>query len=193
MNQLGFYFNMQACIGCHTCQIACKDKNDLPVGIFYRWVRSFEGGRFPDPYTFNYSSACNHCKNPECVRACPTGAMHKVDDGTVQHDDDACIGCRSCMSMCPYDVPQFFEDIGIAGKCNACIDLRNEGGNPACVNACMMRCLEFGDLEELRERHAGEELASTLPILPDSEITVPSLLVNPSPEAVAGVAMEKHL
>jgi anaerobic dimethyl sulfoxide reductase subunit B (iron-sulfur subunit) len=193
VGQLGFYFNMQACIGCRTCQIACKDKNDLPMGKFYRHVRSFEGGQFPNPFAFNLPSTCNHCADPACVRACPTGAMHKADDGTVQHDDDACIGCRSCMSMCPYDVPQFFEDLGIVGKCNACIDLRESGGNPACVDACVMRCLEFGPLDELRAKHEGEDLTAALSVLPTPEITSPSLLVNPSIAVYSGSSSEAFL
>lgn len=193
MGCLGFYFNMQACIGCRTCQIACKDKNDLPLGVFYRRVRSFEAGSFPEPSVFNFSAACNHCKSPGCVRACPTGAMYVAGDSTIQHDDELCIGCRSCMSMCPYDVPQFFERAGIVGKCNACIDLREMGENPACVDACVMRCLEYGDIEELRRRHASENLVSELPFLPDPEITSPSLLVNPSPDVNRGEVVEKTL
>lgn len=63
-NPQGFYFNQQACIGCRTCQVACKDKNDLEVGYLFRRVESFEVGEFPKPATFHYSGACNHCHTP---------------------------------------------------------------------------------------------------------------------------------
>lgn len=179
MGKLGFYFDMTACIGCRTCQIACKDKKDLPIGIFFRQVRSFEVGEYPDPQGFNYSSTCNHCDDPACVMQCPTGSMHISDIGIVEHDDDTCIGCRICVSVCPYEVPQFVAEKRIVQKCDACRDLLDEHLNPACVDACVMRCLEFGDVDELRSRHPGQELTDHIAILPDSSITSPSLLVNP--------------
>jgi anaerobic dimethyl sulfoxide reductase subunit B (iron-sulfur subunit) len=192
-SRLGFYFDQKACIGCRTCQIACKDKNDLPVGVIYRRVHSFEVGAFPDPCVYHYSASCNHCENPACVAGCPTGAMHVADDGTVVHDDSRCIGCQYCVWNCPYSVPQYRSDAGVVGKCDACADLRAAGGNPACVDACVMRCLEFGPLDELMEKHAGEDLTDKLTILPDSSKTNPSLLVNPRPAALEGSFAEKEL
>ena len=73
-NPQGFYFNQQMCIGCRTCQVACKDKNDLEVGYLFRRVESFEVGEFPAPAIFHYSGACNHCHTPACVEVCPAGA-----------------------------------------------------------------------------------------------------------------------
>ena len=102
-NPQGFYFNQQMCIGCRTCQVACKDKNDLEVGYLFRRVESFEVGEFPAPATFHYSGACNHCHTPACVEVCPAGATYiNEEDGTVQHDDEACIGCGYCVKACPY-------------------------------------------------------------------------------------------
>ena len=101
-NPQGFYFNQQMCIGCRTCQVACKDKNDLEVGYLFRRVESFEVGEFPAPATFHYSGACNHCHTPACVEVCPAGATYiNEEDGTVQHDDEACIGCGYCFQVCP--------------------------------------------------------------------------------------------
>lgn len=95
-NPQGFYFNQQACIGCRTCQVACKDKNDLEVGYLFRRVESFEVGEFPKPATFHYSGACNHCHTPACAEVCPAGATYiNEEDGTVQHDDEACIGAAT--------------------------------------------------------------------------------------------------
>ena len=76
-------------------------------------------------------------------------------------------------------MPQYIEEIGKVGKCDGCKDLRDKGENPVCVDACVMRCIEWGDLEELKAKHAGEELTSDLAILPSSDTTKPSLLIRP--------------
>ena len=98
---LGFYFDGNRCSGCKTCIIACKDFKELPVGINFRRVFSMETGTYPTAQAYHYSMACNHCETPACVVNCPSGAMHKGDDGTVQHDDEICIGCQTCVQSCP--------------------------------------------------------------------------------------------
>lgn len=178
MGRKGFFFDMTACIGCHTCQIACKDKNNLDIGNLFRRVSNYETGVYPMARKYNYSGSCNHCAEAKCVKSCPTGAMHFAEDGTVQHDDKKCIGCSYCVWNCPYGAPQLNEKSGIVGKCNSCLDLRQKGENPVCVDACVMRCLEFGDLDELATKY-GTELFDKLPILPKPEVTKPSLLVKP--------------
>jgi len=181
MGRLGFYFDMTKCSGCRACQVACKDRNNLKVGQLFRKVYTYETGKFPNPGFYNFSATCNHCANAKCVSGCPTKAMHYGDDGTVQHDIDKCIGCQYCVWNCPYGAPQYLEDLGKSRKCDACKDLRDAGGNPVCVDACNMRVIEFGDLDELRAKHAGEELVSTIAVLPDESITEPSLLIKPRP------------
>ena len=180
---LGFYFNMQNCIGCRTCQIACKDKNDLPVGIIYRHVHSYETGSFPNVGIFNFSASCNHCENPACVAICPVGAMQKAEDGTVVHDDELCIGCQSCVNACPYGVPQYREELNITGKCDACASLRAQGKKPACVASCLMRCLDFGDVDELVATY-GPDYVHDLGILPSSDQTGPNTLIVAKSEAL---------
>lgn len=181
MAQLGFYYDMTACTGCKTCQIACKDKNNLDVGKFFRKVHQFEGGQFPNPWVYNLSIGCNHCAEPKCVQNCPTGALHKLqENGIVLHDKEKCIGCRLCTWSCPYSAPQYFEDRGKAGKCDFCIELIDKGEEPACVAACQMRVLKFGDIEELRKEHGN---VADVKGLPDSGITKPSLVINPHKEA----------
>lgn len=175
---LGFYFDMNACTGCHTCQVACKDVNDLMAGTNFRTVRSFESGAYPDARLYNYSGACNHCEKPACVANCPTGAMYISEDGTVLHQDDVCIGCKTCVNSCPYGAPQYIEDLKIVKKCDSCIKFRNAGQEPTCVSSCLMRCLEFGDLDELKERH-GDALVNELPMLPSADMTNPSILIDP--------------
>lgn len=179
MSKQGFYFDMDSCIGCKTCQVACKDKNNLDIGILFRKITSFEVGFYPHPGNYHFSGTCNHCTNPKCVEGCPTGAMYIASDGTVQHDADICIGCRYCIWNCPYGVPQFLPELGKVGKCDGCKDLRDKGENPVCVDACIMRALEWGDIEELRKKHIKEDLINNLPILPSSSITNPSLLIKP--------------
>jgi anaerobic dimethyl sulfoxide reductase subunit B len=188
MAQHGFYYDMTVCTGCKTCQIACKDVNNLEVGTFFRKVYSFEGGEFPKPWAFKLSIACNHCANPKCVENCPTGAMYKrPEDGVVIHRPEKCVGCRMCLWSCPYGAPQYIEKTGKAGKCDARAKLTAQGENPACVDACQMRALQFGDIKELRKKY-GElrkkygEIADAK-CLPSSTTTSPSLVVTPTVHA----------
>ena len=168
MAQMGFYFDQTACIGCKTCQIACRDKNALyNVGEIFRTVETTEVGEFPSVRYYSTSVSCNHCASPACVANCPTGAMYKDEEtGVVLHDDEMCIGCETCVSACP-----------IVRKCDSCYLLREKGESPACVAACPMRCLDFGDLEELKAKY-GDDLVSDINGLPDSSETTPSLLIN---------------
>ena len=183
MGRLGFYFDQTSCTGCRTCQIACCDKNNLDASVTFRLVRDYETGEYPKGGYYHLSMACNHCMDPACVRICPTGATFKVKDGTVQHDDELCINCGACSEECPYGAPQLIYGLGVRHKCDSCKVLRDIGEQPACVAACLMRCLEFGDLDELRERHKNEELVQELPCMPSASITKPSLLIHPKAAA----------
>lgn len=178
MGNKGFHFDMTTCIGCRTCQIACKDKNNLKPGALFRQVTTFETGSFPKVGLYHYSGTCNHCQDAKCVKGCPTGAMYHADDGTVQHDKKKCIGCLYCVWNCPYNVPQYLEEQGIVGKCDGCKDLRDKGENPVCVDACIMRSITWGEIEEL-EGQFNTDSIKDLPILPQSSITTPSLLIKP--------------
>lgn len=178
MQKYGFYYDMTMCMGCRACQVACKDKKNLNPGEFFRRVRSFETGEFPSPGFYHYSSTCNHCSNPACTRACPTAAMRMAADGTVQHDPSMCIKCRYCVTACPYSVPQYLSNPWRIVKCDACKDLREQGQNPVCADACPIGCLEWGPLSELRDKHAGDKPVSDIAILPSSEKTRPSVLIK---------------
>ena len=181
---LGFYVDQQRCIGCRTCQVACKDRRDLQsAGPRPRRVDSFECGTYPDVSLFHLALSCNHCDEPACVAGCPTAALHKADDGTVQYDADRCVVCRNCMTVCPYGAPQHDEDANLIAKCDACKALRDAGRNPVCVDACPMRAIEFGELDELRAAH-GDDLTSELPVLPSADVTHPNLLLRPSAGAL---------
>ena len=181
---LGFYVDLQRCIGCRTCQVACKDRCDLQsAGPRPRRVDSFECGTYPEVSLFHLALSCNHCDEPACVAGCPTAALHKADDGTVQYDADRCVVCRNCMTVCPYGAPQHDEDANLIAKCDACKALRDAGRNPVCVDACPMRAIEFGELDELRAAHGGD-LTSELPVLPSADVTHPNLLLRPSAGAL---------
>lgn len=181
---LGFYFDSNKCIGCRTCQVACKDVNDLEVGALFRKVTAFDVGTYPNVDGFRYSGACNHCSNPACEPVCPVGAITTAQDGTVQLDKETCIGCRLCVTACPYDAIDFVEHTNTAGKCDSCADLRALGETPACVASCLMRCIDFGDRDALISKY-GLGLVRQLPILPNASATQPNLLINPKPVALS--------
>jgi anaerobic dimethyl sulfoxide reductase subunit B (iron-sulfur subunit) len=192
--QLGFYLDASACNGCKACAIACKSKNALPVGINWRRVYDYIGGgwvQHPDSSTlvlpnnvfaYSVSVACQHCQNPLCVEVCPAGAMSKNADGIVLIDADKCIGCRYCEWACPYGAPQFDEAAGVMTKCDMCQDLQAQGENPACVDACVMRALQFGELSELQAKYGT---VNAIEPLPPSELTEPALVLTPHKHAQA--------
>jgi anaerobic dimethyl sulfoxide reductase subunit B len=184
-SQLGFYIDQSRCTGCKTCQVACKDKNDLEVGRLFRRVTVMTCGSFTplgNAYSQNVvaywtSMACNHCDNPKCVENCPTGAMHKrVADGIVLVNEDLCIGCQLCTWSCPYDAPQYNSQKGKMSKCDLCIDLIEEGEIPVCVAACPNQLIEFGQIETLRKQYG--DLAEVKG-LPPSEVTQPNIVIKP--------------
>lgn len=184
--QMAFYVNQQVCMGCKTCQVSCKDKNDLKVGQLWRRVYEVEGGGYSvvgdavysDVQAYYLSISCNHCQDAPCVKNCPTGAMTKrAEDGIVFVDQSLCIGCRYCSWACPYGAPQFNPDSGKMRKCDFCLDLQQKGQSPACVEACPVRALEYGPLDELQKKHP--DATAALKGLPDPSLTKPSVLYSP--------------
>jgi anaerobic dimethyl sulfoxide reductase subunit B len=183
--QLGFYLDAGACIGCKACQTACKDKNDLPVGLNWRKVIEFTGGGWNHTdgvdvpvnlFTYHITVSCQHCENPPCLPVCPTSAITKDEDGVVLINPDKCVGCQYCSWACPYGAPQFGPRGEPMSKCDLCADLRAIGQNPACVDACPLRALDWGDMEELREKYGTID---TVEPLPDGKITKPSMVITP--------------
>ncbi|BAS26154.1 DMSO/selenate family reductase complex B subunit [Limnochorda pilosa] len=186
MKQKAWYFDASSCIGCKTCEMACKDTNDLQVGVRLRRVREYGGGHwivrngFEQPagvFTYFVSTSCMHCQEPPCVNVCPAGAMQKrEEDGIVVVDSEKCIGCGYCQWACPYDAPRLDPTTHIMRKCDMCIDLQDRGEKPACVANCPMRCLDFGELEELRAKYGDVD---TIMPLPSGDVTKPSFVVTP--------------
>lgn len=146
-----FIFDAAACSGCKACQVACKDKNKLPVGVLWRRVYEISGGSWEqagdawvtDVFAYNLSIACNHCVHPKCAGVCPTDAFVARADGIVYIDTSKCIGCGYCSWACHYAAPQYNPALGYMTKCNFCYDNLDAGLPPACVAACPLRALDF--------------------------------------------------
>ncbi|MCA8944001.1 MAG: 4Fe-4S dicluster domain-containing protein [Planctomycetes bacterium] len=146
--QYGFVLDHRKCIGCHACTVACKSENDVPVGDFRTWVKYTEIGEFPAVKRHFAVLRCNHCTNAPCVTICPVNALEKRDDGIVDLDRDACIGCKACMQACPYDAIYLNEDKGAAEKCHYCAHRVEQNLEPACVVVCPERAIIPGDLHD---------------------------------------------
>jgi len=196
--QYGFFINSKLCSGCKTCLMACKDKHDLEVGRKFRRVYEVTGGAWveqgaawiPNVFAYNLSISCNHCENPVCVKACPTGAHHKREDGIVDIDPDKCIGCRYCAMACPYGAPQYDEKSGKMTKCNFCIDELEAGRPPVCVAACPMRAIHYGEIDTLREKYGT---ACDVFPLPPSDKTRPNLVIAPHHNAAKANAQSAQI
>jgi anaerobic dimethyl sulfoxide reductase subunit B (iron-sulfur subunit) len=187
-----FFLDVQTCTGCKTCMVACKDKNDLPLGVRWRRVVEFAGGdwvRLPDGtfsqdvFAYYISVSCNHCREPLCAQNCPTQAMNQDADGIVSVDPEKCLGCRYCEWVCPYSAPQFDEAQGQMTKCDFCRDELRQEGIPTCVAACPTRALQFGEYEELAARHGADLLMAPLP---SPQLTEPNLILEPHHDARPG-------
>ncbi len=194
--QYGFHFDGTRCTGCKTCMLACKDYHDLSCSVAFRQVYEYGGGTWrqddagawhADCFTYYVSNACCHCGDPVCTHVCPTGAMHKdADTGLVSVDIRRCIGCGYCALSCPYRAPSLDRRAGHSVKCDGCKDRVVEGKMPVCVEACPLRALDFGDIEELRSEFG--DVASVSP-LPDSSVTRPNIVITP-PVASRAVGAE---
>ncbi|MFZ5996083.1 MAG: 4Fe-4S dicluster domain-containing protein [Nitrospirota bacterium] len=164
----GVLVDLTKCIGCRSCQIACKNWNGRSV------KKTVQNGTFTNPVDMNseaytvvkfvetekdnmisgwdfIKTQCMHCKDPACASACPVGAFEKKPNGPVMYHAERCIGCRYCMMACPFNVPKYeWEKISpIVQKCTFCSDRQEEGLTPACVKACAPKALYFGNYNDV--------------------------------------------
>lgn len=177
MTRYGMAVDTARCVGCNTCAMACKVENNVPDLVWWNRAKT-EGGDFTytpegtypgDLHMMFYTWSCQHCDNPSCVEVCPTGASVKRDDGIVTVDWETCIGCKSCMTACPYDGvrtyiepdgPVYTLDFavgdssvpahkpGVVEKCTFCSQRIDRGEKPACVDVCRYTARFFGDLDD---------------------------------------------
>jgi molybdopterin-containing oxidoreductase family iron-sulfur binding subunit len=174
----GMVIDLKKCVGCKSCTVACKAENHTPPGVLYMVVMEEEIGEYPNVRQRFMPRPCFHCKNPSCVPVCPTKATYKRDDGIVPIDYDKCIGCRYCITACPYGAryfdfgedynesltsydnsasPEYGESqirqkgkspMGNARKCHFCLHRVKNGLLPACASTCIGGAIYFGDLNE---------------------------------------------
>ncbi len=136
------------CIGCHACSVACKEENQVPLGVFRTWVKYTEKGKFPNTRRNFQVTRCNQCENPPCVAICPVTAMYRRPDGIVEFDGDRCIGCKACLNACPYDAIYIDPESHTAAKCHFCAHRIDNGLEPACVIVCPERAIIVGDMDD---------------------------------------------
>lgn len=202
MTRYGMAIDLSRCIGCNTCAVACKVSNNLPKDVWWNVVHT-EGRDFADTSKGTYGGEmqlswlpvnCMHCENAVCEEVCPTGATVKRDDGIVTVDEETCIGCKSCMEACPYDVrrlienePEYYLELpigdpaakshkgGTVEKCDFCAGRIDRGEKPACMELCPGRARYWGDLDD-PESEASQFLSGrNATVLLEEEGTSPSV------------------
>lgn len=148
MPRLGMLIDLRTCIGCHACSVACKAEFDIPLGVFRDTVKYVEEGTYPKATRHFIPILCNHCEDAPCVKACPTGAIIRLENGEVVINQGDCNVNRFCMAACPYGAIYIDPDQHVAQKCTFCEHRTAQGMQPACVDACPTHCRIFGDLDD---------------------------------------------
>ncbi|TDD82220.1 4Fe-4S dicluster domain-containing protein [Actinomadura rubrisoli] len=178
----GFFTDTSVCIGCKACEVACKEWNAIPedglefTGMSYdntqglgadtwrhvafieqnKTVEQAEGsGGDAGLRWLMASDVCKHCTHAACLDVCPTGSLFRTEFGTVVVQQDICNGCGYCVPACPYGVIDQRKGDGRVWKCTMCYDRLGAGQEPACAKACPTDSIQYGPLEELRERAAA--------------------------------------
>ena len=176
--RMGFFTDTTLCIGCKACEVACKEWNKLPsdgyefTGESYdntkelsgnswrhvAFVEQLDKGRDTSRWLME-SDVCKHCTHAGCLDVCPTGAIIRTEFGTVVIQDDICNGCGYCVIACPFGVIGEKQEDHTMGKCTLCYDRLKVDEQPACAKACPTESIQFGVVDELRER-AEKRLAN---------------------------------
>jgi DMSO reductase iron-sulfur subunit len=141
--------DVDLCVGCFACEVACKQEHNLPVGR--RWIRVVKvgpkkvGGKL---FMHFVPVHCRHCGKPPCIDVCPVGAISKRSDGIVLSNEELCIGCKICMEACPFGALQYNPEKEVIEACNLCVERVDKGLEPICVQNCPTGALRFGDTTE---------------------------------------------
>lgn len=156
----GVLIDTTQCVGCRSCQRACCQVNGLPYDSTATTLSAESltivgmHNVSPDPakpVIQPVKFQCMHCEEPACVSVCPVGAIYKTNTGTVAYDADKCLGCRYCMTACPFGVPKYdwaAPDPKIIKCQRSCLN-GTTATTPACVQACPNNALTFGKREDL--------------------------------------------
>jgi len=163
MSQYYILQDLSQCIGCLSCEVHCKTNKNLPVGPRLGQIIQV-GPKIVDgrPKLAFVFMPCFHCSEPWCVPVCPTGAMRvRPKDQIVYVDQSLCVGCKSCISACPWGAPQWNPQTNKVVKCDYCMDRIDQGLQPACVSKCVTHCLKFGRIGEL-EPEKRRKIAETV-------------------------------
>ena len=148
MKKTSFVIFKQDCMGCHACEIACKQEHGLGVGP--RLIRVIERSPLFIPVY------CHHCTKAPCLASCPVDAIYKDARNIVLINGEICIGCKECVEACPFGAMQFDDDTEIAIKCDQCVERIDKDDGPACRNVCPTQCIFWGDTKQLSERVTKE-------------------------------------
>jgi Fe-S-cluster-containing dehydrogenase component/DMSO reductase anchor subunit len=166
--------DLDLCTGCKGCVTACHNLNGLDEGEAWRDVGLLHGGTPASPVVQHVTTACHHCLDPACAKACPVDAYEKDPaTGIVRHLDDQCFGCQYCTLACPYDVPKYNKAKGIVRKCDLCRGRLAAGEAPACVQACPHEAIRVTVVEAAKVVEDCEANAF-LPGAPDPDDTLPT-------------------
>lgn len=160
MPKYGILVDMSSCIGCKACAISCKFENSVPVGVSWLNVEDEVINTNKGVERFTFPMACLHCGEPSCVKVCPVGAITKENDGTVQRDSEKCVGCKYCVSACPFGQSRFDNVRNKAEKCNLCKERQARGEAPACTVNCPVQARIAVEPDKLKEE-AQKRLAQT--------------------------------
>lgn len=178
----GILIDLDKCVGCQACVVACKAEHDLPprlgetatVEKLPQWMKVYAigpTGTFPNLHAHYLPVFCNHCLDAPCIKACPMEAIYRRDDGIVLVDKDRCTGCQQCAWACPFGALSLNENEGVVEKCDMCVHLVDAGLEPSCVKHCPTEAMTFGDLndpnsEMARRLKATQNFAYRIPVPP---------------------------
>jgi tetrathionate reductase subunit B len=147
MTRYAMTIDLDRCVGCEACVVACKAANTVPDPLWRLIVTEQAGLGRDAAVTFTHSQ-CFHCERPACTSVCPTGATYQDAKGVVQLDQVKCINCGDCVAACPYGARRYDEKLPAVQKCDFCPARLAAGLSPACVDVCPSQARHFGDLDQ---------------------------------------------
>ncbi len=206
MSKFGMLVNVDKCIGCQACFVACKEENKVAPGIQWNQIHRDENEK---AQIINYYRvSCQHCDNPACLPVCPVKAIYKGEHGEVLVDTEKCIGCQMCARACPYGAPKFnvtgrtsywdkpmlveiprakhqIVPQGKAQRCTLCVHRTSFGSLPKCVEVCPTKALVFVDYEAMKPE--DEKLLQKSVCLNEKAGTLPKIRYISTYADIAGM------